>query len=174
MRSDIASLLFFFLILLPFWTTAHALPRNIENAHKSDLHSRTSQAPSISLDRRGAKHLGQGWWMYYDTLTSLIPWQIAAAGIENFFQSISEKANGEWLSRDPQNYLEITKGDLKLEFYSELLPINWSFIADFANTMLHALELGFVSMFDMRIVAPNGMAVYIHLRVRQALAATAA
>lgn len=112
--------------------------------------------------------------MYYDTLTSLIPWQIAAAGIETFFQSISEKANGEWLSQDPQHYLEIMKGDLKIEFYSELLPITWSFIADFANTMLRALELGFVSMFDMRIVAPTGMVVYIHLRIRQALAATAA
>lgn len=112
--------------------------------------------------------------MYYDNLMSLIPWPIAAAGIETFFQSISEKANGEWLSKDPQHYLEVVKGDLKIEFYSELSPMTWSFIANFADYILHALELGLVSMFDIRIVAPSGIVIYVHLRVRQALAAAAA
>lgn len=112
--------------------------------------------------------------MYYDTWMSLWPWHVAAAGIETFFQAIIDKANGEWLTQDPQHYLEVVKGGLAIEFYSELQPISWSFIAQYADTMLRALELGFVGMFDMRIVAPIGTMVYIHFRVRQPLAATAA
>lgn len=94
--------------------------------------------------------------------------------MESFFKTILEKANGEWLRNDPQHYLEVVKGDINLEFFSELAPIDWRFIARYAQTMCRALELGFAGMFDMRIVAPNGVVVYIHLRIRQALAAAAA
>ena len=134
----------------------------------------SSSAAHRHIEQRGSHHLGQGWWLHYNTFSSLLPWHVAAEGIENFFQTIIERANGEWLSQNPQHYLEIAKGDLKIEFYSELAPITWQFIAQYASIMCHALDLGFAAMFDMRLVTPTGMVLYVHLRVKQALAAIAA
>ena len=126
------------------------------------------------LDRRGSFDLGDGWWMHYDALISILPWPAAAQAIEGLFQAIYENANGAWQDQGPQHYLEVLDGDLKIEFFSELQPMSWAFIAGFADTMSRALDRGFISMFDMRIVAPSGVVVYVHLRVKQALAAAAA
>lgn len=40
--------------------------------------------------------------------------------------------------------------------------------------MRRATELGFAGMFDMRIITPTGVVVFVHLRVRQAMVAAAA
>lgn len=112
--------------------------------------------------------------MYYDTWTSFLPWGDAAEGIGEFFGTIQEKANSVWQERGRQHYLQVVKGDLKIEFFSELQPIPWYLVAGFAKKMRGALDLGFTAMFDMRIVGPTGVVVYIHLRLRQALAAGAA
>ena len=130
--------------------------------------------PGPHLERRYSKHLGNGWWMHYDTWVSLLPWGLAAEGIEEFFNVIVERANGEWLNQNPQHYFKIMKGGLMIEFYSELVPVAWPFIAYYADAMRRALDLGFAGMFDMRIVDPAGVVVYVHLRVRQALLAAAA
>ena len=126
------------------------------------------------VERRLSKHLGNGWWMHYDTWASLLPWRLAAEGIEEFFTVIVERANGEWLNQNPQHYFKVVKGGLMIEFYSELAPVSWPFIARYAASMRRALDLGFVGMFDMRIVDPSGVVVHIHLRVLQALLAAAA
>ena len=132
-------------------------------------------SPGLQLERRYSKHLGNGWWMHYDTWASLLPWGLAAEGIEEFFNVMVERANGVWLDQNPQHYLKIVKGGLMIEFYSELVPVAWPFIATYADAMREALDRGFAGMFDMRIVDPTGVVVYVHLRVRQALlAATAA
>ena len=126
------------------------------------------------LDRRGSKDLGNGWWMYYDTWKPLLQLDDSAASLESFFQAISENANGIWLNLGPQHYIELSKGELQIRFFSDALPITWMFVARFANTMRRAIGLGFVGMFDMRIVTPTGVVVYVHLRIRNALAAAAA
>ena len=126
------------------------------------------------LERRDSIDLGDGWWMHYDALVSVLPWPSASQAIEGLFQAIYVNANGAWQDQGPQHYLEVLKGDLQVEFFSELQPISWAFIAGFADTMTRALERGFITMFDMRIVAPTGVVVYVHLRVKQALAAAAA
>lgn len=112
--------------------------------------------------------------MFYYSWTSLLPWRDAAEGIGEFFEIIHEKANSVWQERDPQHYLNVVKGDLKIEFYSELQPIPWHFVAGFADAMRRAIDRGFATMFDMRVVGPTGLVVYVHLRLRQALAAAAA
>ena len=126
------------------------------------------------LDRRGSFHLGDGWWMHYDALISILPLPGAAQALEGLFQAIYDHANGAWQDQGPQHYLEVLEGDLGIEFFSELQPMSWAFIAGFAETMSHALDRGFISMFDMRIVAPSGVVVYVHLRVKRALVAAAA
>ena len=118
--------------------------------------------------------LGGGWSMFYDTWAPLLPLDLSTAVLGSFFEAISQNAKGVWLNRGLQHYLEVEKGALEIEFYSELQPITWFFIARFADTMRRATELGFVGMFDMRIITPTGVVVYVHLRVRQALAAAAA
>ena len=130
--------------------------------------------PGPQLERRHSKHLGNGWWMHYDTWASLLPWGLAAEGIEEFFNAIVDRANGAWSEQNPQHYFKIVKGGLQIEFYSELVPVTWPFIARYAGAMRRALDLGFAGMFDMRIVDPTGVVVYVHLRVRHALLAAGA
>lgn len=139
-----------------------------------EINHQNQEAGWNPVERRHTKHLGNGWWMHYDTWASLLPWGLAAEGIEEFFNVIVERANGEWLNQDPQHYFKIVKGGLMIEFYSELVPITWPFIARYAGAMRRAVDMGFAGMFDMRIVDPAGVVVYVHLRVRQALLAASA
>lgn len=147
----------------------------------SALHDRHNSSGIIQprpltphLNRRSAINLGDGWWMFYDSYTSLLPWQDAAEGIGEFFETIQEKANSVWQERNPQHYLNVVKGDLKIEFFSQLRPIPWPFVAEFADTMCRAINRGFANMFDVRVVGPTGVVVYVHLRVRLALLAAGA
>lgn len=112
--------------------------------------------------------------MDYNSWQSLLSWEVAAAGIKNFFETISERAKGEWLSNNPQQYLQVVKGDLKLDFFSELEPISWAIVAEVAERLRRSLDLGLMGMFDMRLIAPTGTIIYVHLRVGNALAAGAA
>ena len=161
-------------VLLAFIATGSPVHGSIDGigAKSQDQKARWNRGPQ--LERRHSKHLGNGWWMHYDTWASLLPWGLAAEGIEEFLNVIVEKANGEWLNQNPQHYFKIMKGGLHIEFYSEAVPISWPFIARYADAIRQSLDLGFVGMFDMRVIDPTGVVVYIHLRVRQALAAAAA
>lgn len=176
-RPDI----FYFGLVLVVWVTATAAsptyPYDRALVEHHPFRKNNAGFPSSvfsHLDRRGTIDLGDGWWMHYDALIAVLPWPTSAQAIEGLFQAIYENANGAWQDLGPQHYLEVLKGELKIEFFSELQPISWAFVAGFADTMARALERGFVTMFDMRIVAPTGVVVYVHLRVKQALAASAA
>ena len=174
--------IFHFQFILCIFLTAAARASPIHafddpsTVHDQDRSSGIIQRISLTshLDRRGSIYLGDGWWMYYESWASLLPWRDAAEGIEEFLGKIQENANSVWQDRGPQHYLNVVKGDLKIEFFSELQPIPWHFVAGFADNMRRALDRGFATMFDMRIVGPTGVVVYVHLRVRQALAAAAA
>ena len=157
--------------LLTFLATGSPVPGSIDDIGLNQQNQKAGWSP---LERRHTKHLGNGWWMHYDTWASLLPWGLAAEGIEEFFNVIVERANGEWLNQNPQHYFKIVKGGLMIEFYSELVPVTWPFIARYAGAMRRAVDMGFAGMFDMRIVDPTGVVVYVHLRVRQALLAAAA
>ena len=129
--------------------------------------------PPSPLDRRIVDYLGDGWWLHYDTWSSLLPWQEAAEGIEGFFSTIVESANGVWLNEAPRHYLQVFKGDLNFELFSESQPVSWQFVASLADTIRQALENGMSGMFDMRIISSTGVVVYVHLRVKQAFRAGA-
>ena len=176
-----APAIFYFGLAAVFWVVATAAIPTLSYDRAIAVHhphkNNNGGFPSSllpRLDRRGSFDLGDGWWMHYDALTSILPWPTATQTMEGLFQAIYENANGIWQDQGPQHYLEVLKGDLKIEFFSELQPMSWAFIAGFADTMSRALNRGFLSMFDMRVVAPTGVVVYVHLRVKQALAASAA
>jgi hypothetical protein len=128
--------------------------------------------PSNSrIDQRSTVNLGQGWRLWYNTYSIILPVKDGAEALNNLFQQVSDRALGTWSSRDPSHYVKVTLDYLELQFFS-WDPIPWSNIGVIAGRMLVACDNGFNGMFDMRFVhIATGSTIFAHLRIRLVAAA---
>ena len=93
------------------------------------------------------RDLGGGWYTTYDTVTSLLPLQSAAADLELFYKSIIDSASSRLTT--------ITNLETELAFgfghYSLRLsspdPIEWTWIINFAVDMLDTVRSEFATLF---------------------------
>ena len=126
-----------------------------------------------AINQRSMVNLGQGWRLWYDTFSLILPDLQAAETLESLFQRVADQALGIWSSREPEHYLHITKDYLVLEFFSQE-PIPWLHIASIATRLLWASQHGFTGLFHMAFVhAAMGVEIYVHLQAEPLVAAAA-
>jgi len=118
------------------------------------------------IDQRSTVNLGQGWRLWYDTFSMIVPVDDGADALSKLFRQVSDQAFGAWSSKNPTHHLRVTLDHLDLQFFS-LHPILWSNIGTIARRMLVACDNGFSGMFDMRFVhIATGYTIFAHLRIR--------
>ena len=76
-----------------------------------------------------------------------VPVEIAAKSLNFFYEAIVLKASGAWRNLPPEKTLIFTTGNLALSLLSDA-PIPWNFVIYFANTMVHATELGVTTTYN--------------------------
>lgn len=93
------------------------------------------------------RSLGDGWYMTYDSITSIIPTQIGAANLEAFYTQVLDSA-AEQIS----NIVNAT-ADLAFDFHgltlrlSSAAPISWTWVINFAADMLDNVSTDFAVLF---------------------------
>lgn len=133
----------------------------------SSLRQPSALLPSNSrIDQRSMVNVGQGWRLWYDTYSMILPVEDGASALNNLFQQVSDRALGAWSSQDPSHYIKVTLDYLELQFFS-WAPIPWSNIGVIAGQMLVACGNGFSGTFDMRFEhLVTGSTIFAHLRLR--------
>lgn len=168
-------LLFAWTALIAFGSPLHTILEPEELAARPKL-DRTSQLPRTMLNandniRHNAKRLNlekrsNGLTLIHATsLRYIIPVEIAAQSLDFFYETIALKASGTWRNLPPERALTITIGNLVLSLLSDA-PISWDFVTHFADTMVHATELGYTNTYDIMSQDPMlSASVAITLRV---------
>ena len=93
------------------------------------------------------RSLGDGWYMTYDSITSILPTQIGAANLEAFYAQLLDSA-AEQIS----NVVNAT-ADLAFDFHgltlrlSSAAPISWTWVINFAADMLDNVSTDFAVLF---------------------------
>ncbi|MCJ1452092.1 hypothetical protein MMC28_002433 [Mycoblastus sanguinarius] len=82
-------------------------------------------------------------------LGAIVPIQIAAPLLEQFYQSIATQVNEQWSSHPAMTNIWIKWGALDLVFRSPGEPIPWSLVARVAQKMLTATRLGWVGTYEL-------------------------
>ena len=94
------------------------------------------------------RDLGDGWYLSYDSITSLVPAQVAAANLEAFYTGVANAA-AEKIS----TVVNATE-DLAFSFHglslrlSSSAPISWTWVINFAADMLDNVSTDFAVLFD--------------------------
>ena len=94
------------------------------------------------------RNLGDGWFLSYDSVTSIIPTQIAAANLEAFYTAVINSA-----SQQIGNVINATENlafslnGLSLRLASST-PISWSWVMNFAADMIENVSSDFAVLFN--------------------------
>ena len=93
-------------------------------------------------------NLGDGWYMTYNSISSIIPTQIGAARMEDFFtQVVDSAANQISNTVNETDNLAFNFGGFNLRL-SSAAPISWSWVINFAAVMLDNVSNNFAAMFS--------------------------
>ena len=93
------------------------------------------------------RNLGDGWFMTYDSTTSILPTQIGAANLEAFYtQVVDIAANQTSTVVNATENLAFDFNGLTLRLTS-LSPISWTWVIDFAADMLDNASNEFAVLF---------------------------
>lgn len=94
------------------------------------------------------RNLGDGWYMVFDAIMSILPAQPAAASMESFYNSVINTAAGQLSTAvNATKDLAFKFGEIHLRLSSDT-PINWSWVINFASDMLGNIGPGFAVMFN--------------------------
>lgn len=92
-------------------------------------------------------NLGDGWYMTYNSISSIVPSQIGAAGMESFFtQVVDSAANQISNTVNETSNLAFNFNGLNLRL-SSTAPISWTWVINFAAVMLDNVSTNFASLF---------------------------
>lgn len=93
-------------------------------------------------------NLGDGWYMTYSSITSIIPTQIGAANMEAFYtQLINSTANQISDTVNETDNLAFNFNGLNLRL-SSTAPISWTWVINFAAVMLDNVSTNFAALFS--------------------------
>jgi len=107
-----------------------------------------------------------------ETFESLIPVQVAAAVLTNFYVSAFYHVLSIKADQTPQNHYTCELNNLRLEFFSADNPIPWDFVLTFMRSMVACVSRGFTGKFDYMFVhMATGRAVRVSLEVINVAAA---
>ena len=104
------------------------------------------------MSRSGVKartrNLGDGWYLSYDSLTSIVPTQIAAANLEAFYTGVANAA-AEKISTvvNATENLAFSFNGLTLRLSSSA-AISWTWVINFAADMLDNVGTDFAVLFN--------------------------
>lgn len=101
------------------------------------------------------------------TYASFLPLSLASSALQDFYTTLFSQATGPWQSLPNLPHFTAEYGNIFLNFQASppyLIP--WSFIAEFAEKMIRATELGFTGQFEgeYRHLA-TGAVIEVGLRV---------
>ena len=124
---------------------------------------RNSVRQDISLSKRG-KDLNLN-CILFEPGALLLPIQVAAEILEEFYTHIAIKSHGEWAKNAPRIWIRITFGTIRLLMTAtEGTTIPWDFVTGFAMDMLRLAKLGYTGMYTANFVNPTvGNAIWISL-----------
>ena len=93
------------------------------------------------------RNLGNGWYMYYDSTTAIIPTYLGAAGLEAFYAGVVDYAASQ-LSNvvNATENLALSFNGLSLRLSSSA-PISWTWVINFAYDMLDNAGADFTMLF---------------------------
>ena len=93
------------------------------------------------------RNLGDGWYMYYDSTTAIIPNYLGAASLEAFYAGVVNFAASQ-LSNvvNATENLAINSNSLSLRLSSSA-PISWTWVINFASDMLDNAITDFAMLF---------------------------
>ena len=95
-----------------------------------------------------ARNLGDGWYMTYDSITSIIPGQTGAASLEAFYtQVVHSAANQISTTVNATEDLAFGFNGLNLRLSSPA-PISWTWVINFAADMLDNVSTDFAVLFN--------------------------
>ena len=94
-----------------------------------------------------SRNLGDGWYMTYDSITSIVPTQIGAAKLEAFYNQVVKLAADQisTIVNVTEN-LAFDFGGLNLRLSSSE-PIAWTWVINFAADMLDNVSTDFAMLF---------------------------
>ena len=91
--------------------------------------------------------LGSGWYMNFDSITDILPPVDAAGALEEFYNAVTATAaDNLGLGKLAAENLAFKKGTFSLELSSQS-PILWSWVINFAQSMIESLGPGFTPIF---------------------------
>lgn len=94
------------------------------------------------------RNLGDGWYMTYDSTTSIIPTQIGAAILEAFYTQVVDSAfNQIETTVNATENLAFNFNGLNLRLSSSA-PISWTWVINFAADMLDNVSTDFAVLFN--------------------------
>ena len=103
---------------------------------------------SIGSSGSRVRNLGDGWYMSYDSTTSILPPQIGAANLETFYtQVVNLAANQISTVINATENLAFSFNGLNLRLSSSA-PISWTWVINFAADMLDNASNNFAVLFN--------------------------
>ena len=101
------------------------------------------------------------------TYASLLPLSVASSALGNFYTALFSSASGPWSNLPALPSFTAAYGNVFMDFRaSEPYLVPWSFVAEFAERMMHATQRGFTGQFcgEYRHLA-TGAVIEVGLRV---------
>ena len=93
-------------------------------------------------------NLGEGWYMNYDSTTSIMPTAIGAAKLEAFYDQLFNSAADQISSIvNATNSLAVDLGGFHLRL-SSTVAISWTWVMNFAAEMLDHVSNDFATLFS--------------------------
>ncbi|KAL8787555.1 MAG: hypothetical protein Q9195_007727, partial [Heterodermia aff. obscurata] len=106
-------------------------------------------AGSVAVKPRvqGLGNLGSGWYMKYDSVTDILPPVDAAGALTDFYNTVTANAADNLGSgKSSAENLAFQKGSFSLQLSSQS-PILWSWVVNFAQSMIESMGPDFTSIF---------------------------
>lgn len=141
-------------------------PHTLSTTRRINTNSASTNAPSLPQRSIWLTDLGKGWVQYLETFDSLIPVQVAAAVLTNFYVSVVNHVLSIKTGQTPQSHFASELNNLRLEFISADHPVPWDSVLTFLTSMVVCVSKGFTGKFDYLFVhMATGRAVRVSLEV---------
>lgn len=94
------------------------------------------------------RSLGGGWFLDFDSITSVDPYQTAAADLEAMYNMVVQIAAGQiGKAANATRSISFNYGSYSLRLWS-VDPISWTWVVDFAEEMLHNVSNQSAGLFQ--------------------------
>ena len=106
-----------------------------------------------SVARPRVQSLGSGWYMKYDSIIEIFPPIDVAGALRDFYNAvIASAADSLGSGKSGAENLAFNKGSFSLKFSSQS-PILWSWVINFAQSMIESLGPDFTPIFSGEAVS---------------------